>query len=87
MKFLKPILLGVAMTLSACGATPDLYPVTPPQVEQKQSIAFRAVEVRDVSLPTYAGADEIAVEDMDGKLVTEGGGQFVKRARAGELLR
>ncbi|SHF22454.1 hypothetical protein SAMN05444273_104359 [Litoreibacter ascidiaceicola] len=71
MTALKPILVGTAFALAACGATPDLYPVTPPQVEQKQRIAFRAVEVRDVSLPAYAGANEIAIEDLDGKLVTD----------------
>lgn len=71
MGFTKPTLLGAAFILSACGATPDLYTVTPPQVEQTQRIAFRAVEVRDVSLPTYASANEIAVEDQDGKLVTD----------------
>lgn len=70
MGFLKPILLGAAFTLSACSSTPELYPVSPPQVDQTQRIAFGAVEVRDVSLPAYAGASEIAIEDLDGKLIT-----------------
>lgn len=70
---LRLVLSGcaLAMGLSACGAPPELYPVAPPSVEQTQRIAFRSVEVRDVSLPAYADANEIAVEDANGKLVTD----------------
>lgn len=67
---IKPLLFGLAIALSACGGTPDLYTVAPLQTEQKQRIGFKSVEVRDVSLPTYAGANEIAVQDVSGKLVT-----------------
>ncbi len=70
MTFFKPALIGVALTLSACGATPDLYSVATPAVTEKTRISFRMVEVRDVSLPSYAAADEIAVQDETGKLVT-----------------
>lgn len=71
MTTLKPILLAGLAALAACGATPDLYPVASPEVTQTQSIAFRALEVRDVSLPDYASANEIAVQDETGKLVTD----------------
>ncbi|SFR32539.1 PqiC family protein [Litoreibacter janthinus] len=71
MNYLKLAMFGAILALTGCGATPDLYPVTPPQVEQKQRIAFRSVEVRDISLPTYASANEIAVEGLDGKLATD----------------
>lgn len=71
MNFLKLVVCGALFALSGCGATPDLYPVTPPQVDQKQRIAFKSVEVRDVSLPTYASANEIAVEGPDGRLATD----------------
>lgn len=70
MSFLKPALIGITLTLTACSGTPDLYPVVPPTVTEKIHIGFRAVEVRDVSLPAYAAADEIAVQDASGKLVT-----------------
>ncbi len=70
MDLFKPTFFAIAVTLTACGGTPDLYPVAPPAVTQKQPIAFRAVEVRDVSLPAYAAADEIAIQDESGKLVT-----------------
>ncbi|WP_299848288.1 ABC-type transport auxiliary lipoprotein family protein [uncultured Roseovarius sp.] len=72
MTFLKPTLIGVALTLTACGGTSDLYPVIPPAVTETVRIGFRSVEVRDVSLPAYAAADEIAVQDANGKLITKG---------------
>ncbi|MFN3208279.1 MAG: membrane integrity-associated transporter subunit PqiC [Roseovarius sp.] len=57
---------------SACGGpNPDLYPVAAPQVTDTIRISFGTVEVREVSLPAYAAADEIAVEDENGKLVTD----------------
>lgn len=71
MTFLKPALAGIVLTLAACGGTPDRYAVTPPAVTETVRIGFRSVEVRDVSLPAYAAADEIAVQDADGKLVTQ----------------
>lgn len=71
MNFPKPACLAIAMALSACSGTPDLYPVAAPTATEQMRIGFRAVEVRDVSLPTYAAADEIAVQDATGKLVTD----------------
>lgn len=70
MTMLRPALFGTALALAACGGMPDRYAVTPPAVTETVRIGFRAVEVADVSLPSYAAADEIAVEDDDGKLVT-----------------
>ncbi len=90
MSVFKSALLGIALALSACGGTPDLYPVTAPQVTEKIRIGFRAVEVRDVSLPTYAAADEIAVLDANGKLVTQSDvlwADSTERAVALELAR
>lgn len=72
MTFCKSALIGTTLLLAACGGpTPDLYPVTAPQVSDQIRISFRTIEVREVSLPAYAAADEIAVEDEDGKLVTD----------------
>jgi hypothetical protein len=90
MGLLKPILLGAVLGLSACGGTPALYPVTPPSVQDTQRIRFGAVEVRDISLPTYASASEIATLDTAGKLVTDGAVQWAdspERAVALELTR
>ena len=73
MKILRLMMTGTVLVLSACGGTPELYSVPSPVVEKSVRIAFRSVEVRDVSLPTYAAADEIAVQDASGKLVTDSG--------------
>lgn len=72
MKF-ATILLGFMLIICGCTATPNRYVATPTEVTQKQQIAFRAVEVREVSLPAYAASDEIAVQTADGRLVSDGG--------------
>ena len=71
MRLLKSAFAGLALTLAACGGTPDLYSVKPPTVTETIRINYRSVEVRDVSLPAYAAANEIAVEDAGGKLLTD----------------
>ncbi|WP_439143536.1 PqiC family protein [Planktotalea sp.] len=70
MTFFKATLACTALALAACGSNPDRYTVVAPEITQKQRIAFASVEVKDVSLPSYAAADEIAVQDSDGKLIT-----------------
>jgi uncharacterized lipoprotein YmbA len=90
MTLFKTALVGASLILAACGAAPDRYAVTPPDVTQKLRIGFGAVEVRDVSLPAYAAADEIAIQDADGKLVTSGVALWAdtpERAVALELAR
>ena len=57
--------------VAACSATPERYAVTAPVVTDSQRIAFRAVEVRDVSLPAYAAADEITLLDETGRLTSD----------------
>jgi len=64
-----PVLL--AIFLAGCGVPADRYPVPTVEVKETQRIAFASVELRDVSLPTYAGNDEITVEDDSGKLVSD----------------
>lgn len=72
MRFFSPALAGLALFLAGCGGgTPDLYSVQTPPVTENIGISFSSVEVRDVSLPTYAAAQEIAIEGDDGKLITE----------------
>lgn len=60
--------LGLAL-LAACGSA-NRYDVSPPQITEKTRIAFASVEVRDVSLPSYAAADEIAIRSEDGTLTS-----------------
>lgn len=59
--------------LTACGAPADRYIVAAPQATQSQRIAFRAVEIRDVSLPAYAADDEIVRQAPDGRVISDGG--------------
>lgn len=59
---------GLAL-LAACG-TPDSIAVRPPAVTETVRIGFASVEVKDVSLPGYAAADEIAQQLPDGTLIT-----------------
>ncbi len=90
MSLFRFALIGVAVALTACGGTPDRYSVAAPEVTQTSRIGFRAVEVRDVSLPAYAAADEIAVEDASGKLVSSSNTLWAdspERAVALELAR
>lgn len=61
---------GLAL-LAACGS-PERFAVAPPAITAKTPIAFASVEVRDVSLPSYAAADEIHTQLDDGTLVSSG---------------
>ncbi|MBW4962431.1 membrane integrity-associated transporter subunit PqiC [Sulfitobacter sp. CW3] len=61
--------LGLLLTVVACGSA-DRYAVTLPPITETVRIAFRSVEVRDVSLPSYAAADEIHIRQNDGTLVS-----------------
>lgn len=60
------------MVVTACGGATDRYIVSSSQATQTQRIAFRAVEIRDVSLPAYAADDEIVRRAADGRLVSDG---------------
>lgn len=59
-----------ALLLAACGGATERFAVKTPQVTEKVRISFSSVEVRDVSLPSYASSDEISTQDGAGKLVS-----------------
>ena len=89
MTFFKPAILA-SVFLAACGGPADLYSVNAPQVSDRISIAFNTVEIRDVSLPSYAAADEIAVEGAGGVVLTDSDVRWAdtpERAVALELTR
>lgn len=61
----RALISALVLTLAACGSAQQ-YAVSAPAVTQKIRIAFASVEVTDVSLPSYAAADEIAIRQPDG---------------------
>lgn len=67
LRFLPLILL-----IAACSGTSLRYPVPVPEVTESVSIRFGSVEVRDVSLPSYAAGEEIQIQRADGALVSSG---------------
>lgn len=60
-------IVTTAVLLAGCTSAPVGRYVSPlGDVGARQSIAYRAVEVREVALPGYAAAEEIAVQASDG---------------------
>lgn len=66
----RVLALGLALMLAGCGAPADRFAVAPAKVVQKVRIGFSSVEVRDVSLPSYAAAEEIHLQGLDGNLIS-----------------
>ena len=66
----RAISILLPFLLAACGGTPDRFAVTAPEITETTRIAFASVEVKDVSLPSYAAADEITVQAEDGTLTS-----------------
>ncbi len=64
--FLLPLIMA------ACGS-PELVSVSAPEITKKARIAFGAVQVNDVSLPSHAAADEIHIREDDGTLSSSSG--------------
>ncbi len=55
------------LMVAACGS-PGLVSVSAPEITEKSRIAFASVQVSNVSLPSYAAADEIHMRAEDGTL-------------------
>ncbi|WP_298844773.1 membrane integrity-associated transporter subunit PqiC [uncultured Roseobacter sp.] len=73
MKTRHLIFIGLALVgPGACTTASDRYAVPAVEVAQQQRIAFRSVEVREVSLPAYAASDEITTQAEDGRLASAG---------------
>ena len=66
----RAIVVGLTLVLAGCGGTAERFTVAPPAVVEKVRIGFGSVEVRDVSLPSYAAADEIHLQGADGRLTS-----------------
>ena len=57
--------LGLTLALAACGNAPR-YLIDPPAPQQRLTTAAQTIMLRDVSLPEYAAASEIALQGEDG---------------------
>ncbi|MEM9581836.1 MAG: ABC-type transport auxiliary lipoprotein family protein [Pseudomonadota bacterium] len=56
------------LLLSACAGETDRYTVPSPSVTETVAIRFASVEIRDVSLPSYAASEEIHQQSEGGIL-------------------
>lgn len=63
------VLLSLAL-LAGCGETAVRYTVPETTAEGTIRIGYSTVELRDISLPTYAAADEIYVKRPSGGVVS-----------------
>ena len=70
MKFVRFFARFALLGLLAACSDADRFAVQSPAVTESVPIAFRSVEVRDVSLPTYAASDEIAQQSADGTVTS-----------------
>jgi uncharacterized lipoprotein YmbA len=57
------------LLVSACSGTEPRYLIAPPEATATTRLAVSSIEVRQVSLPTYAEGSEILVEDEGGALI------------------
>lgn len=64
------ITLAAALPLMSCGDTNARFPIATASLApvSKARVAVRTIEVRDVSLPAYAAASEIVMEQEGGAL-------------------
>lgn len=71
---LKPTLIALIATLgvTACSSPPTRVDLLPLQSELRRTAAVSSVMVRTVSLPTYADAEEIAIQTPEGIITTNG---------------
>jgi uncharacterized lipoprotein YmbA len=61
----------IFILLAACGAEPVRYAVPLPPATGRVGVNVRSLEVRDATLPLYAGLEEIHVELADGGIVAD----------------
>jgi uncharacterized lipoprotein YmbA len=63
----RHILMLSLVALAGCGASPR-YLIEPPAPTVSVRTAAQSIMLRDVSLPDYASADKISVQDADGSV-------------------
>jgi uncharacterized protein len=69
----KTLMILAVAGLAGCAAQPDRLALTPAASSLQLQPLMRSVMVRTVSLPTYAAAEEIALQTADGLIVADSG--------------
>ena len=67
---LLPLSLLALLSLASCGDPAQRFAVPAVVPTETVGIAYRSVEVREVTLPTYAQLEEIYVETLEGALTS-----------------
>ncbi|MDF3415149.1 hypothetical protein HKX54_11835 [Sulfitobacter sp. M57] len=70
MTFAARLICVFSLTLLAACGSPERFDVSPPAITETLRIGFSSVEVKDVSLPSYAASDEISIRSPDGTLTS-----------------
>lgn len=82
MNYIAIALLSFATLLSACNSNKDLYLIDATDAVAKQRVSARTVEVKEVTLPAYAAASEIAYQTETGALKTANGSLWAEEPRS-----
>ncbi|MEM7469967.1 MAG: ABC-type transport auxiliary lipoprotein family protein [Pseudomonadota bacterium] len=65
---LRCVLPVLAFMLVGCASDAQLFTAPAPDVTERVSVRFGSIEIREVTLPSYAAADEITRQDANGVL-------------------
>lgn len=76
------ITLLIATLLAACGGNEDLYLIGTETTANELRVSTRSIEVKEVTLPAYAAASEIAFQTEEGALKTVKGALWAEEPRA-----
>ncbi|WP_435256532.1 PqiC family protein [Thioclava sp. FR2] len=76
------ITLSLVTLLAACGGNENLYLIGTESGASEVRVSTRSIEVKEVTLPAYAAASEIAFQTEDGALKTVKGALWAEEPRA-----
>ncbi|WP_240620981.1 PqiC family protein [Pseudooceanicola lipolyticus] len=68
MSVLRALMLIPFVALAGCGGQDARYLLDSPMPQRQSRVPLSTIEVREVTLPAYASATEIMVQDPDGAL-------------------
>ena len=62
--------VALGLLAGCAGGTAERYSVPPTEAAERVNIRYGSVEIRDVTLPTYAAGDEITLQGASGVLIS-----------------